>query len=372
MLYLLKVKKVSVALLSLWILTALPVTSLATSGNEDTAKKESVKISSKIDGALQSANEKYQELETLKSEVTSTKSHIEETKTDIEETEASIKKRTDVMAGRMKDIQANGASFNLFESLLDAENMSDFINRVYAVTVLQGAEKTKVESLASDKEKLEALKTDLETNEESLIKKQQDVETDTAVLEKEVSALKVELADNEDLLNKLATERIAKEAQEKKAKFEKEKEVAEAKKVEATKQTSSTSKQTSQSASTESTESSNTQPETQVSKPAQPAPSQPSTGGGSTMTMEATGYSYSEPGLGFYTATGIDLRQNPQVIAVDPSVIPLNSLVEVSGYGFAIAGDTGGAIKGNRIDLHFKTVQECFDWGRRSVSVTVK
>ncbi|MFW8054489.1 3D domain-containing protein, partial [Vagococcus fluvialis] len=77
-------------------------------------------------------------------------------------------------------------------------------------------------------------------------------------------------------------------------------------------------------------------------------------------------------GLSFYTATGIDLRVNSRVIAVDPNTIPLGSLVEVSGYGMAIAGDTGGDIVGNRIDLHFNTVDECFDWGVKNVTVTMR
>ncbi len=40
-----------------------------------------------------------------------------------------------------------------------------------------------------------------------------------------------------------------------------------------------------------------------------------------------------------------------KLIAVDPNVIPLGSKVWVEGYGYAIAGDTGGAIKGNKIDI---------------------
>lgn len=87
--------------------------------------------------------------------------------------------------------------------------------------------------------------------------------------------------------------------------------------------------------------------------------------------MESTAYSCAESVNTYFTAMGIDLRQNPQVIAVDPSVIPLGSMVEVSGYGIAIAGDTGGAIKGNIIDCHFSTVAECIQWGRRSVTVTI-
>ncbi|MCV5062784.1 3D domain-containing protein, partial [Escherichia coli] len=53
------------------------------------------------------------------------------------------------------------------------------------------------------------------------------------------------------------------------------------------------------------------------------------------------------------SALGHNLTANPnmKLIAVDPSVIPLGSKVWVEGYGVAIAGDTGGAIKGNKIDV---------------------
>jgi 3D (Asp-Asp-Asp) domain-containing protein len=87
--------------------------------------------------------------------------------------------------------------------------------------------------------------------------------------------------------------------------------------------------------------------------------------------MSSTAYSYAQEGMGYITATGINLKENPNVIAVDPSVIPLGSVVQVSGYGYAIAADTGGAIKGNIIDVHFPTTQQCINWGRRSVTVTI-
>lgn len=58
-------------------------------------------------------------------------------------------------------------------------------------------------------------------------------------------------------------------------------------------------------------------------------------------------------------------------IAVDPSVIPLGSKVYVDGYGYAIAADTGGAIKGNIIDLYLNTSSECNSWGRRPVNVLI-
>ncbi|WP_317913621.1 3D domain-containing protein [Carnobacterium maltaromaticum] len=92
---------------------------------------------------------------------------------------------------------------------------------------------------------------------------------------------------------------------------------------------------------------------------------------GRVVTVSATAYSTSEPGMSSFTALGIDLRQTSNVIAVDPNVIPLGSRVFVEGYGEAIAGDTGGAIVGNKIDVHFATVDACYQWGVRSVQVTI-
>lgn len=116
-----------------------------------------------------------------------------------------------------------------------------------------------------------------------------------------------------------------------------------------------------------------TQPVEAVAEVA-PAPTvetTPTAPNGRVVTVSATAYSTSEPGMSSFTALGIDLRQTSNVIAVDPNVIPLGSRVFVEGYGEAIAGDTGGAIVGNKIDVHFATVDACYQWGVRSVQVTI-
>jgi uncharacterized protein YabE (DUF348 family) len=70
-----------------------------------------------------------------------------------------------------------------------------------------------------------------------------------------------------------------------------------------------------------------------------------------------------------YTSTG--LRAGFGIVAVDPRVIPLGSRLYVDGYGFAVAGDVGGAIKGSRIDVCFESKEEALRWGRRKTKVFV-
>ncbi|WP_203341419.1 G5 and 3D domain-containing protein [Planococcus beijingensis] len=108
---------------------------------------------------------------------------------------------------------------------------------------------------------------------------------------------------------------------------------------------------------------------------AEPAKAQPAEepAGGKEFYVSATAYTASCTGCSGITATGINLHANPglKVIAVDPSVIPLGSKVWVEGYGNAIAGDTGGAIKGNKIDLFMANKSDALSFGRKQVKVRV-
>lgn len=109
--------------------------------------------------------------------------------------------------------------------------------------------------------------------------------------------------------------------------------------------------------------SSSTESETEAAQAAAPA--------GRTVTVEATAYSRNQASLGNITYSGIDLRENPNVIAVDPSFIPLGSRIYVPGYGEFVAGDTGGAINGNRIDIHMESLDAAWSFGRRTIEVQI-
>jgi 3D (Asp-Asp-Asp) domain-containing protein len=92
-----------------------------------------------------------------------------------------------------------------------------------------------------------------------------------------------------------------------------------------------------------------------------------------TLTMNSTAY---EPGpiscgkyADGYTCNGT--KAGYGVVATDTKVIPLGTRLFIEGYGYAVAADRGGAIDGNDIDLCFKTVAECYQWGRKKVKVYI-
>lgn len=79
--------------------------------------------------------------------------------------------------------------------------------------------------------------------------------------------------------------------------------------------------------------------------------------------VRATAYTYTDNN----TATGVPPRVGG--IAVDPRVIPLGSKLFVEGYGYCEAIDTGGLIKGKRIDVFFPTYDQAINWGVKNVKV---
>ena len=90
---------------------------------------------------------------------------------------------------------------------------------------------------------------------------------------------------------------------------------------------------------------------------------------GHAIHMIATAYTAGCYGCSGITASGV--RAGFGIIAVDPRVIPLGTKLFVPGYGRAVAGDTGGAIVGNRVDLGMNTQGDALRFGRRPITVYV-
>src|SRR5699024_9808658 len=209
----------------------------------------------------------------------------------------------------------------------------------------------------AEQEKLDQLKEDLLVYKEELNTKQEQTVKQQAVLENKLADLRSTLAKNQDQLKELNAKEEAIHAEEERKRVAAEQRKAAEEQRKKKNKTTTSSSQKSPAPSNENKENKENQENKNQS--------------GSWMSIQSTGYSTQEPGLSTHTATGIDLRVNPRVIAVDPSVIPLGSLVEIQGLGIYVAGDTGGAINGRIIDIHFSTVSQAMSWGRRTVNVRI-
>lgn len=87
------------------------------------------------------------------------------------------------------------------------------------------------------------------------------------------------------------------------------------------------------------------------------------------INAKVTAYTPYDAGCNGITATG--RKAGYGIVAVDPKVIPLGTKVYIPGYGVGLAADTGGAIKGNRVDVCYVTKSEAFTWGVKNVPVYI-
>lgn len=90
---------------------------------------------------------------------------------------------------------------------------------------------------------------------------------------------------------------------------------------------------------------------------------------GKTLTVLASAYTAYDDGTSGYTYRGNKVCKG--IVAVDPSVIPLGTRLYIPGYGYAIADDIGGAIKGNKIDLAFESRSEALQFGVQRITIYI-
>ncbi|OIB01731.1 hypothetical protein AK95_02210 [Paenibacillus sp. LC231] len=81
--------------------------------------------------------------------------------------------------------------------------------------------------------------------------------------------------------------------------------------------------------------------------------------------VSMTAYSAEQQGIGTRTASGTRVTEG-RTIAVDPNIIPIGWWVYIEGIGFRRAEDTGGAIKGNKIDVYYDSLKSAINFGRKS------
>ncbi|WP_042148655.1 3D domain-containing protein [Paucisalibacillus sp. EB02] len=317
-------------------------------------------INNEINQVIEEIANNQELIDRTEGKITNTIVEIGKLQEEIKELEADIEKRQEILKERMSSYQKSGGSINYLEVLFGAQSFSDFISRITMVNTITQSDTDLIKNLETDiksvEEKkllsldkldnlnemkleqeqtlalVEEQKQQNEARRDSLQTKQNDLLAIIEKLKKEDSSLaRVE----SDVKKQIAAEEARKKRERELALLAKE--------------------------STETTESNQSQ------KPIKHV-------AGKTLTVTATAYTANCKGCSGITHTGIDLKENPdsKVIAVDPSVIPLGSVVYVEGYGYAIAGDTGSAIKGNKIDVFVPSRAEALKWGVRRVKITIQ
>ena len=338
---------------------------------KNVVEQEITQLQSEVAVSLEEVSEMTVSLEELRQEIEGQRETILETEQDIEAQEIVVQERYEYAADQLQAMQKNEVNQNIIVGLLSAESFTDLLSRMVAVARLTGASEERVIEAQTEKEKLDTLQEELVAHKETLDVKETETVQQKEQLDSKVADLRTKLTTNEKQLVELnakeesiLAEIAAKEAAAKEAAAKKV--AGEARKAQVS---TASAKQSNNSNSSSNSNTSSNSNSTQAQSA--PAPKQESSSAGSWMTFQATGYSTQQAGLSTHTATGIDLRVNPRVIAVDPSIIPLGSLVEVQGLGVYVAGDTGGAIKGRIIDIHYSSVSQALSWGRRSVNIRV-
>lgn len=275
---------------------------------------------------------------------------IEEKKAEIVTLEDKILTRKDVMKKRLVALQHDNNLTLAIKVFLDAKNLNDFIQRASAVSALFNADKNILSAQQEDLKQIENDKKEIDRQQQSLAAEQKTLAQQQDELNQNLQKRQNALADLQAKYSQINQQMAL--AEQEKAGIEAQLKAAQEK----IRQEQEAARQRAAAAAAP----------VQVS-----APAQAQAGNGQEIYVTATAYSPEESGS--VTKLGYNIKANPnmKLIAVDPSVIPLGKKVWVEGYGVAIAGDTGGAIVGHKIDVLMPTKAASLSWGRKTVKVVI-
>ena len=326
-------------------------------------------------------------------QIANTETEIESTKALLEQTEIEIAEKEAILSKRLRNIQKSDLMSNMLAYLLASESLTDIFDRFDAVSkivsldkeLISGVKEKKetltvtMDELSSKETSLQALKKETENSLKELESKKSEQETKMAKLNEEQAKASEVIETNEQKLiahsvSIIESSNTVSELQDAISTLTYLIPTLNSSTVIATANDSiyqgnlkveEINAEAQAKAEAEAAIPSRGESITDTSTPGESSGSTAL----STLTMQSTAYTG-----GTLTATGSKPIYNPggiSTIAVDPNVIPLGSKVYVSGYGTAIAADTGGAIKGNIIDVYFNSEADCIAWGRRTVTVEI-
>ena len=337
---------------------------------------------------IDNINTKLKDNET---QIANTEAEIKSTKALLEQTELEISEKESILSKRLRNIQKSNLMSNMLAYLLASESLTDIFDRFDALSKIVYLDKELISEVKEKKETLTVTMDELSSKETSLQALKKETENSLKELESKKSEQETKMAQLNEEQSKVSS---VIEANEQKLIAYSVSIIENSNTISELQESISTltyliptlNSSTVIEAANNSISQGNLKVEKinaeEKAKAEAAIPSRgesmtvtftPGASSGSTalstLTMQSTAYTG-----GTLTATGTKPVYNPggiSTIAVDPSVIPLGSKVYVSGYGIAIAADTGGAINGNIIDLYFNSEADCIAWGRRNVTVEI-
>lgn len=320
-----------------------------------------------IDKTTIKLNENNAAIADIEDEIETTEAKLEQTKADIDESQV-------VLDNRVRNMYKTNMTSNILVSIITSESISDLFSKVQAISKIVSTDKEILSDINKKKVELDLTIETLNTKNSELVSLKNTIEEDL----KTVQNKKIEQEQYVEQLNSEKESVFSVIEENEKLLISKPLSIANSSSASASELQSAIDTLNSYIPLLNSSTTINMAKEGISNAQARISelntPSIPTTGTNigealKTLTMESTAYY----GHGI-TASGFKPVRNPDgisTIAVDPNVIPLGSKVYVSGYGIAIAADTGGAIKGNIIDVYLNSYEECVSWGRREVTVQI-
>jgi 3D (Asp-Asp-Asp) domain-containing protein len=317
------------------------------------------------------------DLAAIEQKISETQKVIEKKKEEIVVLEDKVLARKGIMEERLVSIHNNDQASLIIEILVDSEDFTELIQRVTAVTTVLNADKDLLEQQQHDLKQIENEKVEIDKQEKILQEQNNLLATNQVNLEQNLQKRqellnsaqeKYKTITNEISLVEKDKQVIQEQLSQAQANLKSEQEAVTARAKASAEKAAKQPVVVEQPSAPKNNGNSNSNTSTvkEVSK------SNESTNNAKELYVSATAYSHESSKTGL-TATGYNIKANPntKLIAVDPSVIPLGTKVWVEGYGEAIAGDTGGAIKGHKIDVLMPSSAQAISWGRKTVKVII-
>ena len=375
-------KLISSILASAILLSSLDTINVYANTPQDTIKQNLLKytqLNSEILGLNSKIDELNIEIEKINSKlienneaITSIENQITSTESKLEQTKEDIEKAQSALDNRIRNMYKTNITSNIIASVINSTSISDLFSRLQAIYKIISTDK---KILTTINEKKDSLDKDIET----LNTKNNELKILKSTIESDLNTIKEKKSEQEQYVEKLNKEKDSVFAI-----IEENEKTLISNSLSIAKSSTSSISQLQNAINTLDSLIPQLNSENvislakdginaakdRISELNAPVIPSGSTNIGTaikTFTMESTAY-YGHT----ITAMGSKPVRNPNgisTVAVDPNVIPLGSKVYVSGYGVAIAADTGGAIKGNIIDVFLNSYEECMNWGRREVTV---